>query len=859
LIASELKLYLAAAAAMLLLNLLPQAAAQPGPGHALSFNGSNYVIAAPTGSVSGTFTVEAWVNPARTNGAMEIFSTRAPGEFSFDMQVDSGFRLHGDIGNGSSWLTTSADASFAYTSNQWFHVAYVVGPNSYTIYANGQQVGSGSFPSSTPLLYDNAHPITIGAWTPANTLFNGKLDEVRVWSVARSQAQIQAQMSARLIGSEPGLQAYYRFDEQNMVGVTTRALDSSGHGHHGTPVNRPRRVRSGLDGIVPDGVNPWTNECHLVFNDPGAGLPPDAVYSGGSYYMALRADRSLFGWGTPVVLLFVMPASATNIVTLAAAGNVLALRANGTILGWDSTSELNIPSTATNVVAVAAGSSHSLALRADGQVLVWGSNSSNQTNIPPDLTNVVAIAANNNHSLAVKSDGTVVAWGLNTFGQTNVPPSATNVIAVTAGSFHNAALRADGTVIAWGIGGFGRTNVPAHATNIVAISAATSQTLALRADGTVIAWGSSGLTNVPADLTNVVAIAAGSAINTALRADGAVIQWGDDSFLSIPANAVTTPIPLSTNGTVNTNVPGTYFITYTATNAGTVLSATRTVVVRDSRPAVITLNGSNPVLVARGSTYVDAGAVATDLCAGDLTSSLVVGSIDTIVPGPQLLSFTVTDSGGNVATTNRIVVVTDRPGITNLSTTISTNTVTGARTLIFRATILPNGSNTTARFEYGGVPPAFTVLSPDITIPGTVLASNMTLTNVFSFGATYYWRAVAFNSLGGTASPNQVVTLPSPYKPGDLNGDGVVSQSEFALVYSNYLPTSPWLYMTNVVGLGETNVTFALSNSTAGTYSVEYSTNLTSWELLGPAMPRYLFADPNATNGPQRYYRLRWP
>ena len=65
--------------------------------------------------------------------------------------------------------------------------------------------------------------------------------------------------------------------------------------------------------------------------------------------------------------------------------------------------------------------------------------------------------------------------------------------------------------------------------------------------------------------------------------------------------------------------------------------------------------------------------------------------------------------------------------------------------------------------------------------------------------------------------------------------------------------------MTNVSGLGETNVTFALSNSVSGGYSVEVSTNLTDWQFLGPATPRYLFSDTNAPAVPQRYYRLRYP
>jgi hypothetical protein len=78
-------------------------------------------------------------------------------------------------------------------------------------------------------------------------------------------------------------------------------------------------------------------------------------------------------------------------------------------------------------------------------------------------------------------------------------------------------------------------------------------------------------------------------------------------------------------------------------------------------------------------------------------------------------------------------------------------------------------------------------------------------------------------------------------------------------VLGNYWPFSPWLYMTNVAGLGGTNVTFALTNSLAGAFSVEVTTNLMDWQFLGPATPRYEFTDTNAPAQPQRHYRLRWP
>lgn len=99
----------------------------------------------------------------------------------------------------------------------------------------------------------------------------------------------------------------------------------------------------------------------------------------------------------------------------------------------------------------------------------------------------------------------------------------------------------------------------------------------------------------------------------------------------------------------------------------------------------------------------------------------------------------------------------------------------------------------------------------------------------------------------------------APLLAGDLNGDGIVDRSELNIVQSNYFLTSPWLQMTNTAGLGGTNVTFALSDATNRAFTVEYSTDLSTWQPLGPATPRFEFADTNALVLPQHYYRLRWP
>jgi hypothetical protein len=60
------------------------------------------------------------------------------------------------------------------------------------------------------------------------------------------------------------------------------------------------------------------------------------------------------------------------------------------------------------------------------------------------LSNVVAIAAGKHHSVAVRNDGQVFAWGGNSQGQTNVPAALTNVATIYAGGsvdFSNSRYR----------------------------------------------------------------------------------------------------------------------------------------------------------------------------------------------------------------------------------------------------------------------------------------------------------------------------------------------------------------------------------------------------------------------------------
>ncbi len=120
------------------------------------------------------------------------------------------------------------------------------------------------------------------------------------------------------------------------------------------------------------------------------------------------------------------------------------INVNGFAPNPENYERITVPDGLSNVVAIAAGSEHSLALTAEGRVVAWGYSGWGQLNVPSGLSNVVAIAAGRDHSLALTADGWVAAWGFDWWGQTDVPLAvaypADNVVAIAAGGEHCLAL-----------------------------------------------------------------------------------------------------------------------------------------------------------------------------------------------------------------------------------------------------------------------------------------------------------------------------------------------------------------------------------------------------------------------------------
>ncbi len=282
----------------------------------------------------------------------------------------------------------------------------------------------------------------------------------------------------------------------------------------------------------------WGDSANGLTNPPSAALSGVvALTAGGGHAVALKRDGSLVAWGSSASGLSTPPATATNLATPVSAPRFLAPGVN--------VAELHVLAPTDNAIRrtpLAAGFLFSAVIQDDGSPALWRNVALGDLTPPPGATDLVALAAGNNHVLALRSNGDLVTWGSDLYGVLNVPAAASgNITAVSAGLYHSLALKTDGGVLAWGYDNFGQATVPVAAqSEVTAIAAGAQFNLALKKNGAVLAWGAnaSGQSTVPlAAQSGVVAIAAGNNHALALKTNGAVVGWGDNAFgqLNMPA------------------------------------------------------------------------------------------------------------------------------------------------------------------------------------------------------------------------------------------------------------------------------------------------------------------------------------
>jgi len=202
----------------------------------LNFDGiDNYVEIAnsPLNTINtGDFTIEAWIqgNEAEQTNHPMILSNRGTSSFGGGIL----FFFHDEWGgsqskmlcfqiNGANYLNIdngSFDGSIL--DGQCHHVAISRKEDNIFFYVDGNEIGNKTIPSASTVNFNG--PLWLGKDNPTNNTFKGIISQCRIWSIARTQDQINESKQISLEGNEEGLTAYWEMNNENSQTV----LDKTG-------------------------------------------------------------------------------------------------------------------------------------------------------------------------------------------------------------------------------------------------------------------------------------------------------------------------------------------------------------------------------------------------------------------------------------------------------------------------------------------------------------------------------------------------------------------------------------------------------------------------------------------------------
>lgn len=188
-------------------------------------NGAQYVSGSNTISMAGWFYSD---NPSYGEGMMSI---RGGGTGNGEMYLIQ-------LGNGTMecrLVTTTGlhevvAPAGTIQAQQWQHIAWVFNETTVELFVDGVSIGSST---ASGIFGSNDRPFSIGKCILSgfNFIFQGRADEVSLWSKALTQAEIQDMMANELEGNEANLEVYYKFDQGTPGGNNTsitQLLDFSG-------------------------------------------------------------------------------------------------------------------------------------------------------------------------------------------------------------------------------------------------------------------------------------------------------------------------------------------------------------------------------------------------------------------------------------------------------------------------------------------------------------------------------------------------------------------------------------------------------------------------------------------------------
>jgi len=193
---------------------------------------SQYLTAADAASLdlSGNFTIEMWVKfdslPSASNAMALVMKGNYVTDGAYQLQLNNSsgtYKLRVVISQTANASTQDVvEVTVTPSTGTWYHYAVVCTianstATKFEFFVNGVSVGNGTalVSGNSSSINNSSDLLRIGVGNVSGSLgsyLDGKLDDIRIWSVARTSTQIGNNYNIELTGSESGLVAYYPFE-----------------------------------------------------------------------------------------------------------------------------------------------------------------------------------------------------------------------------------------------------------------------------------------------------------------------------------------------------------------------------------------------------------------------------------------------------------------------------------------------------------------------------------------------------------------------------------------------------------------------------------------------------------------------
>lgn len=212
-----------------------------GLDYALEFDGVDDYASSGTAGFPfplDPYTLSLWMSYVSVSDSRQSFlALRRDEDAGIEFGVAGGVLTAWRYYDGSPY----AESTIEINAGSWHHVAYSYDGERHVLYVDGARAGEGD------LLPNHRTPTTswLGTTNGANDLYKGKLDEIRIWDVLRTEQEIADEAAGNVEQGPLGLLMHLTFDESGGA----RVFDRSGQGNHATlgdgiPSRMPSRVPS---------------------------------------------------------------------------------------------------------------------------------------------------------------------------------------------------------------------------------------------------------------------------------------------------------------------------------------------------------------------------------------------------------------------------------------------------------------------------------------------------------------------------------------------------------------------------------------------------------------------------------------